>query len=769
LSGIKKKDLKLDPKVKLKRWGARASIEEMMLLAEQNGVDITYLGMCVRPQRYTRIATVLVALSNGQIPPAIEPPRTEGLILCNYWDYRHWARPEEFEQNPLEAPGTLCRLCKSHHEKNIGGNRKIRARNRIEGGTKGDGENTGKIRCSSNYQGSYGHWCEEEDFIDPSYKYCRACILKNSGMQRKLKRTDAPNGTIVLDGPWKGMIQCRNVHCVRPDEYGPEKSPGEYHTACLRHRLMLREVRQSHCRRCGYTYETGSETKEEHAKSCSRRFCDTCRRNFSIDELYDHKDDCYLKLKEYREVLVEKGICAWFPYHNYYGCSEKPVEGRQRCQYHSEKYYEALLNTSAGKKELLPKLLGNEGQESIRWLIDAQPHLVELIDQLDELLLDSPERVLFWDTEFFGNHAQDIEPTATPYICQISIRNGRYDEVIPVATVRYPMTKSELWDLSGCEGTKWPGNGSLGTFRKFYGRADDNPVTGLNGVFSLGLEEIATLLENYYEKHALMSGECICIEWSTSGYLDHKNVVKALRKVGKQNLVPNLPLRSAETTNPMAWWRTLRECVEKICSNRKQPLERMGLNLGNMYSIIFPDDRATLLKQHTADADVKMLFEITKCFLNIYNGRPYTGQIERYFKKVEVEVSDSDSEPVQLKRPRQKKQDVKKADAKATRKQSKLGPMDQYLKGARADKDTNKKSKTAPIKPRAKNAKAKAANSSGPMDQFVTKSKAADKTGNDLEADEPLSKEVSRLGKGKRGSVESKTGTQRSNKKRKLS
>jgi hypothetical protein len=84
LSGIKKKDLNLDPKVKLKRWGARASIEEMMLLAEQNGVDITYLGMCVRPQRYTRIATVLVALSNGQIPPAIEPPRTEGLILCNY-------------------------------------------------------------------------------------------------------------------------------------------------------------------------------------------------------------------------------------------------------------------------------------------------------------------------------------------------------------------------------------------------------------------------------------------------------------------------------------------------------------------------------------------------------------------------------------------------------------------------------------------------------------------------------------------------------------
>lgn len=575
---MKKKGLKLDPEVKVKRWGARSSIEEMMLLAEQNGFDITYLAMCVRPQRYTRIATTLVALSNGQMPSAIEPPVTEGLILCSNGTKKHWARPEEFEQNPLEAPGTLYKLCKRHHEKQIECNRERRARNRIEGGTKGDGENTGKIRCSSNYQGPYGHWYEKEGFIDLSYKYCRDCILKNSGMQRKPKRTDTPNGTIVPDGPWKGMVQCRNGHCVSPDEYGPEKSPGEYQTQCLRHRLMCRELRQSYCRNCGYTYDTGSETKE-HTKSCSRRFCSTCRRNLSIDELYEHKDDCYLKLKEHREVLVEKGLCAWYPYHNYHGCSEKPVEGRQRCQGHSNpKYYDMLLNTSAQKKELLLKLLGNEGQEIFQRLIDAQPHLVELIDQLDELLLDSPERVLFWDTEFFGRHTQDIEDSSTQYICQISIRNGRFDEVVPVATVSYPMTKSELWDLSRCGEVKWPHIAGPGTFRKFYGVVDDNPVTGSNGAFSLGLEEIATLLENYYDKHYLTSGECTFIEWSSTGYTDHKNVMKALRKVGKQNLVPNLPLRSAEVMNPLAWWRTLRDCVEQYCTNRKQPDTKVGFS-----------------------------------------------------------------------------------------------------------------------------------------------------------------------------------------------
>jgi hypothetical protein len=81
----------------------------------------------------------------------------------------------------------------------------------------------------------------------------------------------------------------------------------------------------------------------------------------------------------------------------------------------------------------------------------------------------------------------------------------------------------------------------------------------------------------------------------------------------------------------------------------------MGLSLGNVYSLIQPDDKETLKTAHYADTDVKMLIAVTKFFMNLFDDQPSPGKIERYFprtragnkKESENEVqagSDDDSE-----------------------------------------------------------------------------------------------------------------------------
>ncbi|KAF2996468.1 hypothetical protein E8E13_004571 [Curvularia kusanoi] len=450
----------------------------------------------------------------------------------------------------------------------------------------------------------------------------------------------------------------------------------------------------------------------------------------------------------------EQGFCAYMPYLSYCGCSNKPVKGRDKCEEHLSRYGKAG-NTEAEMKRLSAKLLGDEGQKGVQRLIHSQPDLVAHMDKLDDLLQKRPEQVLFCDTEWFGTSEEFEEDPTARYVSQISIRNGRLDEVVPEATINYqPRTKSELWDLTGCaEASAYM---SRANFRKFYGAADDELATGRIGACSLDFREIAALIEDYYTKQRLVREDCMFIEWSWAGCIDWKNVRKGLRAVGKQDVLPHMPLNAVHRLNIMTCWRKLRSCLETSCTEKEQSIPRMGLNLGNMYSIFYPEDLETLEQEHTANADVKMLFAITKTLFNIYRNRLEPDRIERYFERLDIESFDSGSDP------NKKERDSVKAGGIATVNQSKPSCIDDYLRSTKADLESTKGEATI-LGPRIKT-KTKALDNGpkrGPMDQFLTKAGHANNSEIDPAADAALSN-------GKRAAVLDED-SQRPDKRRKLS
>ena len=154
-------------------------------------------------------------------------------------------------------------------------------------------------------------------------------------------------------------------------------------------------------------------------------------------------------------------------------------------------------------------------------------------------------------------------------------------------------------------------------FTKFYGASDDSEAKGIVGS-TADWTEIADLLERYINIHGPIQ---TWIEWSTSN-CDYKSFLKGLKSVGKAHLLPSpsaFPLMS-----PLMWWRAARRALG---------LNNLKLNLGNFYSILFPEDSELLSRQHWADADVLMLERLVGYTFNWAQGIPTRGKIESYYPR----------------------------------------------------------------------------------------------------------------------------------------
>lgn len=270
-------------------------------------------------------------------------------------------------------------------------------------------------------------------------------------------------------------------------------------------------------------------------------------------------------------------------------------------------------------------LLGAAGRQGVRSLKKTRPDLVKHIETIRDTLEMTPERMFFCDTEFIRAYPGGIYD---PHACQVSVLNGNSEDIVPVATMCYHKSKLELWNEAELNLNRvW----SKSTFLKFYGMPDNSPVTAINGAYSLDFDTMGAVMEAYYEGHGIESKDCLYLEWSNSGYLDYTILESDLRKIGKHHLLPPMPQTVVDRPNIMSCYRALRNCIEGHYANTNVRVPHMRLNLGNIYSIIRPDDRETLKTAHTADTDVKMLIAATTFFVNLFDEKPSRGRIEQYF------------------------------------------------------------------------------------------------------------------------------------------
>ncbi|RYN45599.1 hypothetical protein AA0114_g8934 [Alternaria tenuissima] len=218
-----------------------------------------------------------------------------------------------------------------------------------------------------------------------------------------------------------------------------------------------------------------------------------------------------------------------------------------------------------------------------------------------------PERLLICDTE--GNIHQSPRTSAATF--QITIRNGKGDEVVPRAIVNHGITKAEIFELSGASGHF----AVRGCFAKFYGLPNMEIATGADGVHSATWRDIAETIKRYIKKHKLEGPTPFLgfIDWS-SAYVDYHALKAGLDTVLEGSLLPPYPVSGdvGNNFNPLSWWRMLR----RLLKLEKEP--KLQLTLANLFSILEPDELWLEAHAHDSDADVQMLIRVLQYTLDIW-------------------------------------------------------------------------------------------------------------------------------------------------------
>jgi hypothetical protein len=217
--------------------------------------------------------------------------------------------------------------------------------------------------------------------------------------------------------------------------------------------------------------------------------------------------------------------------------------------------------------------------------------------------------------------------------------NGDSAEVVPVKTIKYPKTKKKIFKDQSC--ARNPIAKSM--FAKFYGTPDDQPCVGFHDTESASWKEVSEIYETYLKDNGLQPNDCVFVDWSTS-HFDFKNIDGNLKSVDGSGLLAPLAKNKIERVDPLRWWRALRSYLG-LKGSRGKGVLHLGLNLGNLYSIIRPDDKKTLKTAHTADTDTKMLIAAVKFFLDLWNGVMSKGRIEQYMKVIDKEDQDANVSP----------------------------------------------------------------------------------------------------------------------------
>lgn len=275
--GIEEKGLSHTLNQDLYFWMCKCSVEERMVLAEDEGFDITWVGLKPASGRNKMMAEVLIALSKGEKPLPIVPPEAKDYRVCTI--KRHYALLEDFDED-RNNPGTLLKSCRPHLEANREISRKKyqeRKAQNIPGGTPGTGANNNLVWCSSQVaRNMSGHFVTKEEFGDNKTKTCIACRQKlkareaktkaNAKRKRgldpeedKLKVDDVDTSDYVppphvqtkmndlitaianckMSENRQGTRKCaEGGHLAFPDEFTINNATAMLYTTCERHRLL---------------------------------------------------------------------------------------------------------------------------------------------------------------------------------------------------------------------------------------------------------------------------------------------------------------------------------------------------------------------------------------------------------------------------------------------------------------------------------------------------------------------------------------------------
>jgi hypothetical protein len=69
-------------------------------------------------------------------------------------------------------------------------------------------------------------------------------------------------------------------------------------------------------------------------------------------------------------------------------------------------------------------------------------------------------------------------------------------------------------------------------------------------------------------------------------------------------------------------------------------LENLGLSLGNLFAILYPEDNELLSQAHYAGPDVEMLIKVIKYLFANLEGSQIPEKIENYLHVIDIDLSE---------------------------------------------------------------------------------------------------------------------------------
>lgn len=555
---------------------------------------------------------------------------------------RHWAPITSFDFKKNGKPYKTCRFHRNQEQFPIA---------KIEE----DGLNAGMVRCSRK------HWRTAEEFgplVSPvtgkPYKRCADCRRKSR--ERQMRDNLKEKQRVASFSEEERSRYCPLCHRLKASLEDFTRLSGKTHRVkvsntcndchyrlieyknvdgirCLHYKSGCKEIFPTeearaahaqneceftrHCHNCGAKLR--KEEKDGHQLICPSRVCGCCSLRIPLDEVQSHKRTCYQKLGEMQAALEAKGHCIFLSSLSSTLCDMDPFEEFSFCEKHISQGYGTGQNSAGDKKKLLGIFFSERGRSAI-WTMKQTP-IGRTIDQFAERMRSRPHSVILGDTEFLVG----ARPLPHP-VTQAALFSGASQEIAPVKTIDHCMTKLQLFESAKC--ARLPVAKS--TFVKFYGLPNGKQTSGPD---TETWEKIAERIERFYIRLGLQPEDCVFGEWSLHN-LDYKNIQGGLASVGKGRLLPALPSNQDKRVDLMRWWSKFRSALGlKQC--RGQGALHLGLNLGNLYSIIHPEDKEMLKGQHNADVDTKMLIAVTQFFLKLWKDKIGPERIEWYIKTIE--------------------------------------------------------------------------------------------------------------------------------------
>lgn len=145
---------------------------------------------------------------------------------------------------------------------------------------------------------------------------------------------------------------------------------------------------------------------------------------------------------------------------------------------------------------------------------------------------------------------------------------------------------------------------------------------------------------NIVQDHGLLKS---FLFWGISP-VDYDCLQQGLQRTSREDL---LPPRPDFFNQPLAWWRVLRDNLNVSATS-------LPLRLSALYWAIFPEDRNTVLRAHSPDADVVMTIRLIQTYFSRALGWPTPGKMENYFRqwngwrteleKLKVDIKEQDQD-----------------------------------------------------------------------------------------------------------------------------